>query len=282
MRSKPTTVPARRSRRAALHFLFLVTLVLGACGRAEPTPAPETGESELVVFAAASLRESFSTLGDAFKKEHPNVKVTFNFAGSQELRTQIEHGASVDVFASADQKHMNELFRAKRVKSPKLFAVNEPVVVVAKERSKTICALADLPNASRIVLGVPEVPIGRYALQIFDKASKTLGGDFRSRVEARVVSRELNVRQVLSKVALGEADAAIVYRTDVASAKGAVEVVTIPPELNVIAEYPIAALEAAPHPELAKAWVALVLSEQGRQILATAGFRLPASPTTSP
>jgi molybdate transport system substrate-binding protein len=273
---------ARRSKRAALCLLFLFTLIHVACQRAEPGPASDQGENELVVFAAASLRESFSTLGDAFEKSQPNVKVTFNFAGSQELRTQIEHGASVDVFASADQKHMNELFLAKKVKSPKLFVTNEPVVIVAKERAGAIKAFADLPSATRIVLGVPEVPIGRYTLQILDKASKTLGADFRSRVEAHVVSRELNVRQVLSKVALGEADAAVVYRTDAVTAKDRVEVVTIPPELNVIAEYPIAVLGAAPHPELAKSWIALVLSEQGRQIFSKAGFMLPVSPTTSP
>jgi len=275
-------MPTRHSKRAALYVLSILTLIVAACQRVEPAAAADEQENELVVFAAASLRESFSTLGEVFEKSHPNVKVTFNFAGSQELRTQIEHGASVDVFASADQKHMNELYRAKKVKSPKLFVTNEPVMIVAKERVQEIKAFADLPSATRIVLGVPEVPIGRYTLQILDQASKTLGADFRARVEAHVVSRELNVRQVLSKVALGEADAAVVYRTDAVTAKDRVEVVTIPPELNVIAEYPIAALEAAPHPELAKSWVALALSEEGRQIFSTAGFMLPVSSTTSP
>jgi molybdate transport system substrate-binding protein len=270
-------MPTRHSKRAALYVLSILTLIVAACQRVEPAPAADEQENELVVFAAASLRESFSTLGEVFEKSHPNVKVTFNFAGSQELRTQIEHGASVDVFASADQKHMNELFRAKIVKSPKLFVTNEPVVIVAKERVQEIKAFADLPSAARIVLGVPEVPIGRYTLQIFDKASKTIGPDFRSRVEAHVVSRELNVRQVLSKVALGEADAAVVYRTDAVTAKDDVAVVTIPAELNVIAEYPIATLEAAPHPELAESWVALALSDEGRRIFSSAGFMLPVS-----
>jgi len=266
------------SRRAALYLALVLTLVIAGCGRGQPAPAARKPETELVVFAAASLREAFTTLGDAFKKDHPNVKVTFNFAGSQELRTQIEHGASVDVFASADQKHLVELHRAKKVKSPTLFVRNEPVVIVAKERAAEIRAFSDLPSARRVVLGVAEVPIGRYSLRILDNATEVLGGNFRSRVEARVVSRELNVRQVLSKVALGEADAAIVYRTDAATAKDTVAVVTIPPEVNVIAEYPLAVVEGAPHPELAKSWVALAISEPARRIFAAAGFMLPTTP----
>ncbi|HEX6764412.1 MAG TPA: molybdate ABC transporter substrate-binding protein [Polyangiaceae bacterium] len=244
----------------------------GGCRRSEAPPAPEKHAEKLVVFAAASLREAFSTAGDAFKKTHPKVEVTFNFAGSQELRTQIEHGAAADVFASADHRHMDELLKAKRVKSPRVFARNEPVMVVTKEQAEALKSLGDLPNAKRIVIGVPDVPIGKYTLQILDNAAKSLGSDFRARVEAHVVSRELNVRQVLAKVTLGEADAAIVYRTDAATAKDRVLIVTIPPELNVIAEYPIAALEGAPHAELASEWVELVSSEDGQRILAGAGF----------
>jgi molybdate transport system substrate-binding protein len=177
---------------------------------------------------------------------------------------------------------MDELVKSKKVENPTVFARNEPVVIVPRDRPATLLAFADLPSAGRIVIGAPAVPIGRYTLQILDKASNNLGSDFRSRVEARVVSRELNVRQVLSKVALGEADAAIVYRTDAAAACDRVEMVTIPPELNVIAEYPIAVLEGAPHRELARAWVRFVLSEQGRTILAKAVFVVPSRPTPAP
>lgn len=274
----------RHFRRAIVQAFLLALaspLFQGGCTRAEESLEP-TEREELILFAAASLREAFSTLGDEFEKARPSAKATFNFAGSQELRTQIEHGASVDVFASADQRHMNELFGATNVGAPTVFAKNEPVMIVPKDRAATLRAFADLPSASRVVIGVPDVPIGRYTLQILDKASKTLGSDFRSRVEARVASRELNVRQVLSKVALGEADAAIVYRTDAKAAEDRVVVVTIPPELNVITEYPIAVLEGAPHPELARAWVGLVLSEKGRQVLGNAGFVLPAPSTPPP
>lgn len=260
-------------------LVAFAALLQAGCVSGEKPAAP-TEKAELVVFAAASLREVFTTLGKEFEKTHPNAMAMFNFAGSQELRTQIEHGASVDVFASADQKHMTALLDAKKVQSPTVFARNEPVMIVAKERAATLKAFADLPSAGRIVIGVPEVPIGRYTLQILDNASKSLGGDFRSRVEARVVSRELNVRQVLSKVTLGEADAAVVYMTDAATACGNVAIVRIPPELNVIAEYPIATLAGAPHSELARAWVGLVLSEKGRQALAKAAFVV--SPPASP
>jgi len=235
-----------------------------------------------VVFAAASLRESFSTLGSTFEQSHPNVEVTFNFAGSQELRTQIEHGAPADVYASADERPMSALVAEKKARHPVLFARNEPVMIVAREQAASLAALADLPKATRIVLGVPDVPIGRYALRILDNASQRFGNDFRSRVERRVVSRELNARQVLAKVSLGEADAAIVYRTDAVTAAERIAIVAIPPELNVIAEYPVAALEAAPHPELARAWVDHVLSEQGRNVLAKAGFMLPVPPLVDP
>lgn len=271
-------------KRRSLCLLLSLPLFAFACKRAEPAPAPtpadkpsaqnEAQEKELSVFAAASLKEAFNALASDFKQMQPGVEVNFQFAGSQEIRTQIEHGAPADVFASADQKHMNELVKAGKAKEPVTFARNEPVVVVA-EAQKRIQSLADLPNAVKIVIGAPEVPIGRYTLQILDKASDKLGKDFRARVEAHVVSRELNVRQVLAKVTLGEADAGIVYRTDVPKDQNELRIVAIAPELNVIAEYPIAALTAAPHPRLAKAWVELVTSERGQAALKQAGFLAP-------
>jgi len=119
---------------------------------------------------------------------------------------------------------------------------------------------------------VPEVPIGAYTLQILQKAATKLGADFPARVQAKVASRELNVRQVLAKVVLGEADAGIVYRSDASAARGKVAVVAIPPEANVIAEYPIAALKAAPHPDLARRFIDLVKSPAGAAALREAGF----------
>jgi molybdate transport system substrate-binding protein len=202
--------------------------------------------------------------------------VRLNLAGSQELRTQIEQGARADVFASADLKHMETLEKAGLVEKPAVFARNEPVIVVPRGNPAGIHALLDLPKTRRLVVGAPEVPIGGYTVRIFDAAATKHGADLRAKLEASVVSRELNVRQVLAKVTLGEADAGIVYRTDAQSAKDKVEVIAIPADLNVIAEYPLAVVKASPQPALARAWVDLVLSAGGQRQLAAAGF-LPAA-----
>ncbi|WP_437799300.1 molybdate ABC transporter substrate-binding protein [Sorangium sp. So ce693] len=265
----------RRQLLRALPLLILAAClaVLGGCERSEPASAQR--EDKLVVFAAASLRDVFTALGEDFKRSYPGVEVTFNFAGTQELRTQLEHGAAADVFASADQRHMDELVKSQRAAGPVVFARNEPVLVVASESAATVRGLADLPAAARIVIGTPEVPIGRYTQQILDRASASLGADFRARVESKVASREPNVRQVLAKVRLGEAQAGVVYRTDAQAAQDGVVVVAIPPEVNVIAEYPIAVVSGAAHPGLARAWVDLVTSEAGRTALWRAGFLVP-------
>jgi molybdate transport system substrate-binding protein len=279
---KPRTEPPgmRRSSLArnravlVLHAFCVVSAltILGGCHHSNPEPKPTPHEDKLVVFAAASLREAFGHESDEFKKSHPGIEVTFNFAGTQEIRTQLEQGAPADVFASADERHMKALLDTAKVEAPAIFAQNEPVLVVSKEKAASIHSLAELPLAERIVIGAPEVPIGKYTLQILDKASRNLGADFRTRVEAKVVSRELNVRQVLAKVTLGEADAGIVYRTDLGPNRDKVSVVTIPPELNIIAEYPIAIVRGALHPVLSQQWVSLILSERGQTILRDSGF----------
>jgi molybdate transport system substrate-binding protein len=278
-----------RSSFALSAFLLL------ACGgpKQEPAPAPVGAprsdpaavpvaprEEQLVVFAAASLRDVFTTLSDALKAGNSGITVTLDFAGTQELRTQLEQGAQVDVFASADQKQMGALLEAGRVKEPSIFARNEPVIVVAKESADKVRSIADLPKLKKLVIGGPEVPIGRYTLQILDRASQKLGKDFAKRTLARVVSRELNVRQVLAKVSLGDADAGIVYRTDALSLKAGKEnvtVVEIPADMNVIADYPIAVVTDAPHPKLADQWLKLVQSELGQRALQSAGFMSPAN-----
>jgi molybdate transport system substrate-binding protein len=232
----------------------------------------EAAKTELVVFEAASLKDVFARLATRFEKERPGVKIVANAAGSQELRAQIEHGAPADVFASADRKHMDALAGQGLVVSPAVFTCNEPVVVVRGSLTTPIKSLGDLPRVDRIVLGTPEVPIGAYTLQILQKAAGKYGADFPTRVQAKVASRELNVRQVLAKVVLGEADAGIVYRSDAMTASGKVRVVEIPADVNVTAEYPIAALKAAPHPELARRFIELVESPAGTAALREAGF----------
>jgi molybdate transport system substrate-binding protein len=293
-------MPRRFARSNALVGVVLLTaqLLWLGCQRSDPpppaaqsaasvaspasraqTPKPET---ELVVFAAASLQDVFKTLAETFKQGHQGVKVTFNFAGTQELRTQVEQGAIADVFASADQKHMGALITGGYAMAPLVFARNEPVIIVAQESAAAVKGLADLPKLSRIVIGTPDVPIGRYTLQILDKAAAKLGSDFPTLVQAKVVSRELNVRQVLAKVSLGEAQAGIVYRTDARTAADKVSVVTIPPDQNVIAQYPIAQLKNAAHPRLANDWMTLVLTAPGQAALQEAGFLIGNAPETTP
>jgi molybdate transport system substrate-binding protein len=245
---------------------LVLAFAFGGAARAE------TPRRELTVFEAASLKDVFARLAQRFEADNAGVKVVTNPAGSQELRAQIEHGAGADVFASADRKHMDALAAQGLVVSPSIFACNEPVVIVRAGLVPPLATLADLPRVERIVVGAPEVPIGSYTLRVLEKAAGKLGADFPKRVQAKIVSRELNVRQVLAKVVLGEADAGIVYRSDALAAKGKVTVVEIPPALNVTAEYPIAALKAASHPELARRFIELVASPAGVTALREAGF----------
>jgi molybdate transport system substrate-binding protein len=229
-------------------------------------------EQELVVFAATSLREVCQSLALTFEKQRLNLKIRFNFAGSQDLRVQIEHGAKVDVFASADWKNMKTLAGQGLVAEPSVFARNLPVVIVPKNNPAKVTSFADLAKATHLVVGAPEVPIGAYTETIFAAAEKLNGKAFVEKVRANVRSRELNVRQVLTKIAMGEGDAGIVYKTDAMTMPDKVQIIEIPSTINVVAQYPIAALRAAPHADLARDFVKLVLSKEGEKVLTVAGF----------
>jgi molybdate transport system substrate-binding protein len=233
-------------------------------------------QTELVVFAAASLREAFTALAAEYTRVSPNATVRFNFAGTQELRAQIEQGALADVFAAADTKPLEELSRQGLVLGPRVFAFNEPVVILSPDVAPQIRRFADLPRAKRIVLGAKEVPIGQYSARILDNASRAISADFREQVERRVISHELSVRQVLSKVTLGEADAGIVYRTDVhGQVRAALSLLEIPPELNVEAHYSVAVVVKSERADAAHAWLSLLLSDAGKAILVQHGFKPP-------
>ena len=259
-----------RSARRSLLLCCFVTLTPG-CERA-PKPEAAASQQDVTVFAAASLRESFTTLGHRFEALHSGAHVVLSFAGSQTLRSQIEHGAPADVFASADERHMSALAAEGQVTTPKLFAQNELVVAVSRAQAGTLREFRQLPDATRIVLGAPEVPVGEYTRQTLEHANADLGADFRTRVEAHVVSREPDTRQVLAKVALGEADAGIVYRTDALAAKDKVAIVTIPVAYNVMAKYPVAVTAHAPHADLGRAFVELLFSPDGARTLTDYGF----------
>lgn len=246
--------------------LLLAALVL--CGFAATTRAEPP--REVTVFAPTSLREVFEDLAKTFEAKS-GVKVRVNLAGSQELRTQIEHGAQADVFVSGDQTHMAALLKANLVTSPRVFTRNSPVVIVPRANPAKVASFEELTKARKLVLGVPEVPIGTYALQILEKA----GPDFKTKVLANVASREPSARQVLAKVSDGQADAGIVYRTDALVGKDKVDIIEIPAKVNVITEYPVAVLTKAPQAAAARAFVDLLLSAEGQKRLAAAGFVAP-------
>lgn len=250
-----------KTLRAALAAVLLVG---GAPQAAEPV--------DVVVFAASSLREAFTEIAAGFEREHSGARVVLNFAGSQDLVAQIENGAIADVLACADEATLAKLAAARLVAEPRIFARNAPVLVTALSPPEPIRDFADLPRARRIVLGAREVPIGRYSREILDRASERYGRDFRSRVEAHVVSHELNVRQVLAKVTLGEADAAIVYRTDAATVGEKVRTIAIPEEINVIAAYPIAVVASSARRPIAEKWIDAVLGPAGQAVLVRRGF----------
>lgn len=243
-------------RRAALALLLLA-----ACSDQERTP--------LVVFAASSLTEAFGELEHAFEAAHPSVDLQPTFAGSQALRLQIAHGAPADVFASADLAHVAALVEAGSLEAPETFAHNELALIVP-DRPGAIERFEELDRAERIVVGAPSVPVGRYTERLLERAATTHGEPFAGAVRAAVASEETNVRLVRAKVALGEADAAFVYRTDVAG--GSVRSVPIPEELRVRARYPIALVGLTEHRADASAFVAFVRSPEGRAILEHHGF----------
>lgn len=243
---------------------------MAACSSDDPPgndATTPTVSGQVTVFAAASLTAAFTELGEAFMAEYSDATVTFNFAGSSELVTQINEGAPADVFASADLSNMSTLTDAGNNGSePVQFATNLAAIIVAPGNPLGITSVADLANDDVVVVVcAPEVPCGKYAATIFENAGVT--------VTAK--SLEENVKAVVTKVTLGEADAGIVYATDVIAAGDDAEGVAIPADINVVAQYPIAVTKEAPSPVAAQAFVDFVMSEQGQQILASYGFTAP-------
>lgn len=230
----------------------------------------------IVVLAAASLKESFSEIASAYEKLHPDVKVRLAFAGSQQLSSQIALGAPADVFASADVKQMRDAVLAGKVslKSVKPIAYNRLVIVVSRGSSQKVTGLEGLADKGiKLLVGVPQVPVGAYTEQVLLHASEKFKNGWLDRVKANIVSKELDVRSILTKVQLGVADAGIVYTTD-ARVAPADKVVTraIGQSINVNSVYVIAPIAGSmTGADFAK----FVLAEQGRRILGSHGFLLP-------
>ena len=267
----------RDIRPGTVLLLCVCVAFLVGCG-VRPTATQAAPAVTLTVFAAASLTEAFTELGKQFETDHPGVKAMFNFAGSQALSAQLAEGAPADVFGSANIKEMTNAIAAGRVAdgSQKTFAHNKLVAIYPTDNPAGLARLQDLAGSGlKLVLAAEEVPVGKYSLEFLDKASQdaAFGATFKDDVLKNVVSYEDNVKSVLTKVVLGEADAGIVYLTDISQDNAdKVGRLDIPDALNAVGTYPIAPVSDAAQPELAQAFIDLVLSDQGQAILAMYGF----------
>jgi molybdate transport system substrate-binding protein len=262
---------------AAIALVLFVAVAAGCGSSGSSKPAAGTNTTataaapklsgSLTVFAAASLTEAFNDEKTTLATSAPSLKVTYDFAGSQALVTQIQQGAPADVFASASTKNMQTLVAAGLVETPKTFAHNKLEIAVAPGNPKHITGLADLERAGVVlVLEDPSVPAGAYALQAFAKAGLPA---------PHAKSLELDVKSTLAKLTLGEADAVVVYVTDVKSAGAKVQGVEIPDADNVVATYPIAVVKASKHLAAAQAFVDEMVSGSGQQALQARGFLPP-------
>jgi molybdate transport system substrate-binding protein len=245
--------------------LLIATLTVACGGAARPVTTVVSGS--VTVFAASSLTEALTKAGEVLKVRYSGANFTFNFGSSSTLATQIGSGAPADVFASADETNMQKVVDAKLTEGPPLFfASNRLAIAVAPGNPKNVFSLTDLTRAGLVVvLAAPTVPAGKYALESLGKAGVKVGP----------ASQELDARSVLNKVALGEADAGIVYVTDVLSAGARVSGIDIPEQHQVIARYPIAVVSGAKNPALAGAFVDYLMSEDGQRLLAGFGFSRP-------
>jgi molybdate transport system substrate-binding protein len=260
---------------AALPLALLPALT--SCGGSSEDGSPSAGsagatsrqavDGTVVVLAAASLTEAFTALGRSFEQQHPGTKVTFSFAASSELATQIEQGAPADVFASASPDTMAQVADAgDTAGDPQVFVRNTLEIAVPAGNPGKVTGLADFAKRSlAIALCAPEVPCGAAATKVFAAAG----------VRPRPDTLEADVKATLSKVTLGEVDAALVYATDVQAAGDQVQGIDFPEAAQAVNDYPIAVLADAPNPAAAGAFVDLVRSAAGQKVLTEAGFRSP-------
>jgi molybdate transport system substrate-binding protein len=273
-------------RRLAAIFvtLLLVTVGLAGCGgsgngsggtspsaspKASPSPTGSPSPSlsgNITVFAAASLTETFTDLGKQFESAHPGTHVTFSFAASSALAEQINSGAPADVFASASPTNMDQVVQAGGASGSKVFATNKMEIAVPPKNPGKVSSVNDLAKSSvKTALCQPQVPCGAVAAQVFSKA----------KIKVKPVTLEPDVKSVLAKVQLGEVDAGMVYVTDVKAAGDKVKGVQIADDVNASTDYPIAALSKSKNEAVAAAFVDLVLSSSGQQVLTAAGFSAP-------
>jgi molybdate transport system substrate-binding protein len=230
---------------------------------------------ELTVFAAASLTEPFTEIGERLELSHPGLKVVYNFGGSPALRTQLEHGARADVFAPADAVQMEQAKKSNVVQgeSP-IFVKNRLVAIVPKDNKAKVTTFCDLGKPGlKLDLANAKVPVGNYSRQAIAKANAECGADFEQRTLKNLVSEEENVKQVVTKIQLGEADAGIVYVSDVTPRVSKdVQAITIADAHNQVATYPIAVTKEVMNSAAAQAFIGFVLSAEGQAILKAHSF----------
>ncbi|MFD5394749.1 molybdate ABC transporter substrate-binding protein [Streptomyces sp. NPDC127097] len=266
----PELFTARRAAAALVTAALLVPLT--ACGgnddgtkdKGAAKSDSAAPKAELTVLAASSLTDVFKKAGAVYEKEHAGTKVNFSFAGSQELAAQVREGAPADAVVTADTKTMDGI--KVDVGKPTVIAKNRLVIVTGEGNPKKVENLKALADSKlKVVLAAPQVPVGRYGQQVLDA----------QKVHVKPVSEEPNVRAVLSKVELGEADAGLVYKTDAATAPKKVDAVDIPDAQNAVASYPAATLKASQHTAAAAAFVKWLSTPEAQQILQRAGFQKP-------
>lgn len=227
------------------------------------------------MLAASSLTDAFGQLGKTFEKQNPGTRVKMSFGASSDLLTQIQQGAPADVFASAAEEEMGTAVKKGLVSGkPRVFVKNREVVMVPKDNPASIKSFRDIARPDvKLVLAEEGVPAADYAVEVLGKADKEYGPGFKKKVLSNVVSREADVRASVNRVVVGDADATFGYASDYTpDIRDRVEVVPIPPKLNIVATYPIAALKDAKEPGLAKRWVELVTSSEGQKVLKKWGF----------
>jgi len=268
-------------RRLALTVVALAAAA-GAGGSSSSSPSTPSGSTSspaaaagsssagqtgtITVFAAASLKETFTELGKQFEAAHPGDTVKFSFGASSALATQINSGAPADVFASASPKNMNQVVTAGNASNPQDFAKNVMEVAVPPSNPAKVTSVNDLAKSSvKTALCQPQVPCGVVAAEVFKNAKITV----------KPVTLQPDVKSVLTQVELGNVDAGVVYVTDVQAAGAKVKGVTIPADVNASTLYPIAALSHSQEEAIAQAFVAYVLSPTGEQVLKAAGFQQP-------
>jgi molybdate transport system substrate-binding protein len=269
----------RHSIRAIILGLSLPLLLIAvsACGGSSTGTGTSAAPLTLNVFAAASLQAAFTKIGTQFHTAHSNVTTTFNFAGSDALATQINQGAPADVFASANTAQMDVVVKASSADGTavKTFAHNRLVVVLPMNNPGNITTLQDLAKPGvKVVLAAKTVPVGGYALTFLTKASAdpSFGTSYQANVLKNVVSYEADVKSVLAKVSLGEADAGIVYTTDAETAADTTMNLDVPDALNVIATYPIGVVKVSKNATVAQQFVDYVAGADGQAVLASYGF----------